>query len=669
MASMGAAEFGIINALRTGNHVYDMAIAMSIPAIFAALFAGFELVKPHLQSLWKRLVSGNPNYTQRTITYEQVTNAWGSQLYGKDERNNILQKAISLYMASQTMVMKHAKVALMAVKEKGQRDTESWEMKYGDTSDQLKAYSVSNMPCDNEFVEISPGIEFMRKVNENAEGEKDSQVKKKAIEFVFRTQMANGEKIIDAWIENAFQWYIDEVAKTAEKGRYMYNLISGKEATSAEGEAAAASADTKRIYKRYKLSDHKTFDSLFFRDKEVILKILKHFESKSGKYAINGYPHKLGLLLHGPPGTGKTSLIKAMAAKTGRNIVNVPLARIKTNQELMDIVFDQTFNIAGEELPVKLGFKDLIFVMEDVDAASKIVHSREKKTALKVAVPAKTTVKLTKEVSTINADGKTTETKSTDEGVGRSRSFSRKSTEQKKDTSTETEGEVKGEDDKPDPPKSSSTKVTQEITIDGTENIAASAANDDDSADEGGDGVGPLMGPMGPGMSDGADMALATMMSLMTGTGSGDKKSYSSSWSQQNDKLDLAGLLNVLDGVVDCPNRIVIMTTNHPEKLDAALIRPGRIDKKIYLGYMCFEDACLMIEHYFQCTLTSSQRLDLEMIFDGPPGTVPNVTPAMLEQFCAEYEELDEFINALTKKLIPVEGGLPGKLERLDSHL
>lgn len=31
-----------------------------------------------------------------------------------------------------------------------------------------------------------------------------------------------------------------------------------------------------------------------------------------------------------------------------------------------------------------------------------------------------------------------------------------------------------------------------------------------------------------------------------------------------DDELNLAGLLNVLDGVVDTPNRIVIMTTNHP---------------------------------------------------------------------------------------------------------
>ena len=34
----------------------------------------------------------------------------------------------------------------------------------------------------------------------------------------------------------------------------------------------------------------------------------------------------------------------------------------------------------------------------------------------------------------------------------------------------------------------------------------------------------------------------------------------------------------MLDGVVDSPGRILIMTSNHPEKLDPALIRPGRVD-------------------------------------------------------------------------------------------
>ena len=34
----------------------------------------------------------------------------------------------------------------------------------------------------------------------------------------------------------------------------------------------------------------------------------------------------------------------------------------------------------GDEVPIKLGFKDVIFVMEDVDAASKVVQRRDGKT-------------------------------------------------------------------------------------------------------------------------------------------------------------------------------------------------------------------------------------------------------------------------------------------------
>ncbi|OHE90316.1 mitochondrial chaperone bcs1 [Colletotrichum orchidophilum] len=45
--------------------------------------------------------------------------------------------------------------------------------------------------------------------------------------------------------------------------------------------------------------------------------------------------------------------------------------------------------------------------------------------------------------------------------------------------------------------------------------------------------------------------------------------------------LSLSGLLNVLDGVASQEGRVLIMTTNHIEHLDGALIRPGRVDKKI----------------------------------------------------------------------------------------
>lgn len=46
-------------------------------------------------------------------------------------------------------------------------------------------------------------------------------------------------------------------------------------------------------------------------------------------------------------------------------------------------------------------------------------------------------------------------------------------------------------------------------------------------------------------------------------------------------KISLSALLNVLDGVASQEGRILIMTTNHIEKLDEALIRPGRVDMKV----------------------------------------------------------------------------------------
>ena len=45
-----------------------------------------------------------------------------------------------------------------------------------------------------------------------------------------------------------------------------------------------------------------------------------------------------------------------------------------------------------------------------------------------------------------------------------------------------------------------------------------------------------------------------------------------------NEKLSLSCLLNILDGILEAPGRIIIMTTNFPKLLDKALIRPGRID-------------------------------------------------------------------------------------------
>ncbi|OJJ46179.1 hypothetical protein ASPZODRAFT_67073 [Penicilliopsis zonata CBS 506.65] len=70
-------------------------------------------------------------------------------------------------------------------------------------------------------------------------------------------------------------------------------------------------------------------------------------------------------------------------------------------------------------------------------------------------------------------------------------------------------------------------------------------------------------------------------------TPSGGAKNGEDNPSDNNtaDGISLSALLNVIDGVAASEGRILVMTTNHIEKLDAALLRPGRVDVSITFGY------------------------------------------------------------------------------------
>ena len=65
-------------------------------------------------------------------------------------------------------------------------------------------------------------------------------------------------------------------------------------------------------------------------------------------------------------------------------------------------------------------------------------------------------------------------------------------------------------------------------------------------------------------------------------------------------KLTLAEILEVLDGVMEMDGRMLIMTTNYPERLDEALIRPGRIDMKVHFGKCTRECLIQMYDHFFE---------------------------------------------------------------------
>lgn len=64
--------------------------------------------------------------------------------------------------------------------------------------------------------------------------------------------------------------------------------------------------------------------------------------------------------------------------------------------------------------------------------------------------------------------------------------------------------------------------------------------------------------------------------------------------------VTFSGLLNALDGVASSEGRIIFMTTNHIEVLDPALIRPGRVDLREYVGDATPAQIRKMFERFYE---------------------------------------------------------------------
>lgn len=252
---------------------------------------------------------------------------------------------------------------------------------------------------------------------------------------------------------------------------YFFNQVSQKRGTCYDprGEPSSAkSSDLEQrrravqcapstlLFSKTPFYSSKTFDNICGPEARTVRARVEFFLGNKEWYNSKGIPYTLGILLSGLPGSGKTSILRAIANRTGRHIINVNFANIKTTEQMNTLFTSDVIGLTTEDgglIQVNIPINKRLYVLEEIDALGGIVLDRR---------------------------------------------------------------------------DSQATKATKAEEVEG--------------------------------------------------------------------ELTLADILTTFDGTVETPERIVVITTNYPDRLDRALIRPGRIDVSIEFSYATPNTVLEMVE-------------------------------------------------------------------------
>ena len=171
---------------------------------------------------------------------------------------------------------------------------------------------------------------------------------------------------IKEFVDTITKKYLSSIEDLRENKKFIYTLTKTKHED-----------NRYEIWDENLFSSTRQFNNIFFKDKSNFIQKLDFFLNNKNWYFDKGIPYSLGIGMHGPPGTGKTSLIKAIANYTNRHVIVISLKLIKTKKELDSVFFEERYNHDNKK--GSLGFDKKIIVFEDIDCVGDIVLDREKK--------------------------------------------------------------------------------------------------------------------------------------------------------------------------------------------------------------------------------------------------------------------------------------------------
>ena len=172
--------------------------------------------------------------------------------------------------------------------------------------------------------------------------------------------------VIKEFVENITNNYLASIDDLRDNKRFIYTLNKAK-----------YEENRYELWDENVFSSTRQFNNIFFNDKMLLIKKIDFFLNNKDWYFNKGIPYSIGIGMHGPPGTGKTSLIKAIANYTHRHVIVISLKLIKTKKQLDSIFFEERYN--SDNKKGSIGFDKKIIVFEDIDCIGDIVLNREKK--------------------------------------------------------------------------------------------------------------------------------------------------------------------------------------------------------------------------------------------------------------------------------------------------
>jgi ATP-dependent Zn protease len=176
------------------------------------------------------------------------------------------------------------------------------------------------------------------------------------------------------FLDNINIEYKKNINEARNNKKFIYTLNGSKLIDNNNDYNRSINRNMNVIWNECEFKSSRTFNNLFFENKKLLLNKLNFFINNKDWYDYEGHPWTFGIGLHGPPGTGKTSIIKSIANKLNRHIIIIPLSKIKTQTQFNEYFFEEYYSNKNYK---KIDFTEKIIVFEDIDCMTEIVKKRK----------------------------------------------------------------------------------------------------------------------------------------------------------------------------------------------------------------------------------------------------------------------------------------------------